>query len=56
MSAKKACFQFAEVQLFFCKDMIFPRNFHGFWEKILERDEEKEKIDDSRIGEELPIL
>ena len=27
-----------------------------FAEKILERDEEKEKIDDSRIGGESPIL
>ena len=37
------------------KDTIFSRNFQGFWEKILERDEEKEKKDDSRIGGESPV-
>ena len=47
-SAKKACFQFAECSFFFCKDTIFPRNFHGFREKILEKGEEKEKIGGSR--------
>ena len=31
MSAKKACFQFAEVQLFFCKDTTFLNN-----QKIIE--------------------
>ena len=31
------------VQLFFCKDTTFPRNFQGFREKILEKEEEKEK-------------
>ena len=35
------------VQLFFCKDTTFPRNFQGFREKIFEG-EEKEKIGDSR--------
>ena len=30
MSAKKACFQFAEVQPILCKDMIFPRNHQMF--------------------------
>ena len=44
------------ILLFGDKDTIFPRNFQGFREKILERDEEKEKIDDSRIGGESPIL
>ena len=55
-SAKKACFQFAECSFSSGKDTTFPRNFQGFREKILERDEEKEKIDDSRIGGESPIL
>jgi hypothetical protein len=41
-------FLFFRVQLFFCKDTFFPRNFQGFWGKILEKDEEKEKIGDSR--------
>ena len=36
--------------------VTFPRNFQGFWEKILERDEDKEKIGGSRIGGESPIL
>ena len=31
------------LYLFGGKDTIFPRNFQGFWEKILEKDEEKEK-------------
>lgn len=29
------------VQLFFCKDTTFPRNFQGFGEKC--RDDDKEK-------------
>ena len=44
------------ILLFVGKDTIFPRNFQGFWEKILEKDEEKKKIGDSRIGGESPIL
>ena len=44
------------ILLFVGKDTTFPRNFQGFREKILERDEEKEKIGDSRIGGESPIL
>ena len=31
------------VVLIRCKDTTFPRNFQGFREKILEKDEEKEK-------------
>jgi len=31
------------ILLFVGKDTIFPRNFQGFWEKILEKDGEKEK-------------
>ena len=53
---KESLLSICRVQLFFCKDTTFPRNFQGFREKILERDEEKEKIDDSRIGGESPIL
>ena len=30
------------LYLFGGKDTIFPCNFQGFWEKILEKDEEKE--------------
>ena len=53
---KESLLSICRVQLFLCKDTTFPRNFQGFREKILERDEEKEKIDDSRIGGESPIL
>ena len=38
----------------FC-DAVTIRNFQGFREKILEKDEEKKKIGDSRIGGESPI-
>jgi len=31
------------LYLFGGKDTTFPRNFQGFLEKILEKDEEKEK-------------
>ena len=31
------------LYLFVGKDTTFPRNFQDFWEKILEKDEEKEK-------------
>ena len=44
------------ILLFGGKDTTFPRNFQGFWEKILEKDEEKKKIGDSRNGGEPPIL
>ena len=40
---KESLFSICRVQLFLCKDTTFPRNFQGFWEKILEKDEEKEK-------------
>ena len=43
------------ILLFVGKDTTFPRNFQGFLKK-LGKDEEKEKIDDSRIGGESPIL
>ena len=45
---KESLLSICRVQLFFCKDTFFPRNFQGFWGKILEKDEEKEKIGDSR--------
>ncbi len=38
---KESLLSICRVQLFFCKDTTFPRNFQGFWEKC--RDEEKEK-------------
>ena len=53
---KESLLSICRVQLFFCKDTIFPRNFQGFWEKIPEKDEEKKKIGDSRIGGVSPIL
>ena len=40
---KESLLSICRVQLFFCKDTTFPRNFQGFREKILEKDEEKEK-------------
>ena len=45
---KESLFSICRVQLFFCKDTAFPRNFQGFREKILEKGEEKKKIGDSR--------
>ncbi len=38
---KESLLSICRVQLFFCKDTTFPRNFQGFREKC--RDEEKEK-------------
>jgi hypothetical protein len=38
---KESLLSICRVQLFFCKDMIFPHNFHGFWGKC--RDDDKEK-------------
>ena len=40
---KESLLSICRVQLFFCKDTTFPRNFQGFREKILEKDGEKEK-------------
>ena len=45
---KESLLSICRVQLFFCKDTTFPRNFQGFGEKILERDDDKEKIGGSR--------
>ena len=45
---KESLFSICRVQLFFCKDTTFPRNFQGFREKILEKGEEKKKIGGSR--------
>ena len=45
---KESLLSICRVQLFFCKDTIFPSNFQGFGEKILERDDDKEKIGGSR--------
>ena len=45
---KESLLSICRVQLFFCKDTTFPRNFQGFREKILEKGEEKKKIGDSR--------
>ena len=53
---KESLLSICRVQLFFCKDTTFPRNFQGFREKILEKGVEKKKIGDSRIGGESPIL
>ena len=40
---KESLLSICRVQLFFCKDTTFPRNYQGFREKILEKGEEKEK-------------
>ena len=53
---KESLLSICRVQLFFCKDTTFPRNFQVFREKILEKGEEKKKIGDSRIGGESPVL
>ena len=45
---KESLLSICRVQLFLCNDTTFPRNFQGFWEKILEKDEEKKKIGGSR--------
>ena len=39
---KESLLSICRVQLFFCKDATFPRNFQGFLKK-LGKDEEKEK-------------
>ena len=38
---KESLLSICRVQLFFCKDTTFPRNFQGFREKILEKGVEK---------------
>ena len=38
---KECLLLICRVQLFFCKDTTFPRNFQGFREKILEGGEDK---------------
>ncbi|MEQ2509551.1 hypothetical protein AAAT87_15010 [Segatella sinensis] len=48
---KESLLSICRVQLFFCKDTTFPRNFQGFREKILEKGVEKKKIGDSQFRE-----
>ena len=38
---KESLLSICRVQLFFCKDTTFPRNFHGFREKCRADDKEK---------------
>ena len=39
---KESLLSICRVQLFFCKDTTFPRNFQGFWEKCGDDDNENE--------------
>jgi len=39
---KESLLSICRVQLFFCKDTTFPRNFQGFWEKCRDDDNENE--------------
>ena len=47
---KESLLSICRVQLFYCKDTTFPRNFQVFGGKCREGDKEK-KIGDSRNGE-----
>jgi len=53
-SAKKACFQFAECSFSYAKIRLFLVTSKVLGKKCREGD--KEKIGDSRIGGESPIL
>ena len=39
---KESLLSICRVQLFFCKDTTFPRNFQGFWGKCGDDDNENE--------------
>ena len=43
---KESLLSICRVQLFFCKDTTFPRNFQGFWEKCRYDDKEKKAAPD----------
>ena len=43
---KESLLSICRVQLFFCKDTTFPRNFQGFWEKCGDDDKEKKAAPD----------
>ena len=45
---KESLLSICLVQLFLCNDTTFPRNFQGFREKILEKDEEKNRVGGKR--------
>ena len=45
---KESLLSICQVQLFLCKETIFPRNFQGFKEKILEKGEEKNRVGGKR--------
>ena len=41
---KESLLSICRVQLFFCKDTTFPRNFQGFWGKCGDDDNEKMRV------------
>ena len=41
---KESLLSICRVQLFFCKDTTFPRNFQGFWGKCRDDDNEKMRV------------
>ena len=43
---KESLLSICRVQLFFCKDTTFPRNFQGFREKILVKGGGEDKFTD----------
>ena len=47
---KESLLSICRVQLFFCKDTTFPRNFQGFGEKCRDGDNAKRRLSELRVA------
>ncbi len=47
---KESLLSICRVQLFFCKDTTFPRNFQGFGEKCRDGDNAKRRLPELRVA------
>jgi hypothetical protein len=47
---KESLLLICRVQLFFCKDTTFPRNFQGFGEKCRDGDNAKRRLSELRVA------
>ena len=47
---KESLLSICRVQLFFCKETTFPRNFQGFGEKCRDDDNAKRRLPELRVA------
>ena len=47
---KESLLSICRVQLFFCKDTTFPRNFQGLWVECRDGDNAKRRLPELRVA------